>query len=149
ETLVERIVDAVRDEKITDVSDVRNESGREAQTRIVVELKKGADPRVVENQLYQFTPLQDTFSINNIALVNRQPRTLGLKEMIQHDIGHRQEVTRRRTAYLLREAKKKAHVLEGMIYAVCDIDEVIRIIRSSSTREEAIQGLMARRFRIP
>lgn len=148
-TLVERIVDAVKEEKITEVSDVRNESGREAQTRIVVELKKSADPAVVENQLYQFTPLQDTFSINNIALVNRQPRTLSLKEMLEKYVEHREDVIRRRTSHLLREAKKKAHVLEGMIYAVCDIDEVIRIIRASKTREEAIQGLMARRFRIP
>ncbi|MCP6711563.1 hypothetical protein NL489_29875, partial [Klebsiella pneumoniae] len=74
--LVEKIVEAVKEEHIQDVSDVRNESGREAQTRIVVELKKGADPRVVEKQLYEFTPLQQTFSIINIALVNRQPRTL-------------------------------------------------------------------------
>lgn len=148
-TLVERIVDAVKEERITDVSDVRNESGREAQSRVVIELKKGADPRVVENQLYQFTPLEQTFSIMNIALVNRQPRTLSLKELLERYIEHREDVIRRRTAFLLREAKKKAHVLEGMIYAVCDIDEVIRIIRASKTREEAIQALMARRFRIP
>ncbi len=147
--LVKRIADAVNEEKITDVSDVRNESGREAQTRIVIELKKGADPRVVEKQLYQFTPLQDTFSIMNIALVNRQPRTLSLKELIQLYIEHREEVIRRRTAYLLREAKKRAHVLEGLIYAVCDIDEVIKIIRSSRTRDEAIQRLMEKKFKIP
>ncbi|MCL4743030.1 MAG: DNA gyrase subunit A [Phycisphaerales bacterium] len=148
-TLVERIVEAIRDERIKDVADVRNESGREAQTRIVIELKKGADPRVVENQLFQFTPLQQTFSIMNIALVNRQPRTLGLRELIDCYVRHRADVVRRRTAYLLREAKKKAHVLEGLIFAVCDVDEVIRLIRASRTREEAIAGLMARRFRIP
>ena len=147
-TLVERIVEAVKDDRISEVSDVRNESGREAQTRIVVELKKGADARVIENQLYEFTQLQDTFSINNIALVNRQPRTLTLKELLERYIEHRQIVIRRRTAYLLREAKKRAHLLEALIYAVCDIDEVIRIIRASKTREEAIDGLMARRFRI-
>jgi DNA gyrase subunit A len=147
--LVEKIVDAVKEERITDISDVRNESGRDAQSRIVIELKKGADSAVVENQLYQFTPLQQTFSIMNIALVNRQPRTLSLKDMIANYILHREDVIRRRTSHLLREAKKRAHVLEGMIYAVCDIDEVIRIIRASSTREEAIQGLMDRRFQIP
>ncbi len=147
-TLVERIVEAVKEEKITEVSDVRNESGREAQTRIVIELKKGADPRVIENQLFEFTQLQDTFSINSISLVNRQPRTLTLKEMMERYIEHRQDVIRRRTAYLLREAKRKAHELEGLIYAVCDIDEVIKLIRASKTREEAIQALMARRFRI-
>ncbi len=149
ETLVTRIVDAVKDERIKDISDVRNESGRSAQTRIVVELKKGADPAVVENQLYQNTPLQQTFSIINIALVNRQPRTLGLRELIQCYIDHRAEVIRRRTMHLLREAKKRAHVLEGMIYAITDIDEVVRLIRSSRTREEAIQKLMERRYRIP
>ncbi len=148
-TLMERIVEAVKEEKITDVADVRNESGREAMVRVVIELKKGADPAVVENQLYQFTPLQQTFSIHNIALVNRQPRTLSLKEMIIYYIKHRTDVIRRRTAYLLAEAKKRAHVLEGMIYAVCDIDEVIKLIRSSRTRQEAIDKLMARGFRIP
>lgn len=147
-TLVERIVDAIKDERIVDVSDVRNESGREAQTRIVLEIKRGGDPAVVENQLYQFTPLQQTISIMNIALVNRQPRTLGLRELIQCHVDHRVEVIRRRTAHLLREAKKKAHILEGLIYAVCDIDEVIKLIRSSRTREEAITKLAERRFRI-
>lgn len=147
-TLVERIADAVNEEKIKDISDVRNESGRDAQTRIVCELKRGTDPAVVENQLYQFTPLQSTLSIMNIALVNRQPRTLPLKELIQHYIEHRIDVIERRTRYLLHEAKKKAHVLEGLIYAVCDIDEVIKVIRASRTREEAINALIARRFRI-
>lgn len=148
-TLVESIVDAIKDERIGDVADVRNESGREAQTRIVLELKRGADANVVENQLYQFTPLQQTFSIMNIALVNRQPRTLGLRELISCHVDHRVDVIRRRTAHLLREAKKKAHRIEGLIYAVCDIDEVIKIIRSSSTREQAIERLIERRFRIP
>lgn len=147
--LVEWIVDAVRDEKVTEVSDVRNESGREAQTRVVLELKRGADARVVEKQLFEFTPLQQTFSINSIALVNRQPRTLPLLSMLDLYLEHRNEVIRRRTAYRLSEAKKRAHVLEGMIYAVCDIDEVIREIRASSTREEAIERLMERRFRVP
>ncbi len=148
-TLVERIVDAIKNERIKDVSDVRNESGREARTRIVLELKRGADARVVENQLYQFTSLQQTFSIINIALVRRQPRTLGLRELIDCYIEHRVDVIRRRTAYLLREAKKKAHLLEGLIYAVCDIDEIIALIRSSKTRDEAIKKLMARRYQIP
>ena len=148
-TLVERIVGAIKDERIKDIVDVRNESGRDAQTRIVCELRKGTDPAVVENQLYQFTPLQSTISIMNIALVNRQPRTMSIKELLQHYIEHRIDVIERRTRHLLHEAKKRAHVLEGMIYAVCDIDEVIKLIRSSKTREEAIQKLMARRFRIP
>lgn len=148
-TLVEKIVDAVKDERIKDISDVRNESGRNAQTRIVIELKRGADPAVIENQLYQNTPLQQTFSIINIALVNRQPRTLGLKELMECYIEHRVDVIRRRTQHLLREAKKRAHVLEGMIYAVVDIDEIIALIKSSKTREEAIQKLIDRRYSIP
>ncbi|MDX2117814.1 MAG: DNA gyrase subunit A [Planctomycetota bacterium] len=149
EALLKKIVEAVEEDKIQDVSDVRDESGREAPTRIVIELKRGADPRVVENQLYEFTSLQDTFSIMNIALVNRQPRTLSLRELLDLYVQHRQDVIRRRTAFLLREAKKRAHVLEGMIFAVCDIDEVIKIIRSSKTRDEAITRLMEKRFRIP
>lgn len=149
ETLVQKIIEAVKEERIKDISDARNESGREAQSRVVVELKKGADPAVVENQLYQFTPLQMTFSIHNIALVNRQPRTLSLIELIKYYIEHRAQVIRRRTAHLLAEARKRAHVLEGMIYAVCDIDDVIRLIRASQTRSEAIQRLMEKRFQIP
>jgi DNA gyrase subunit A len=148
-TLVEKIVEAVKDERIVDIADVRNESGRNAQTRIVIELKKGADPAVVENQLYQNTPLQQTFSIINIALVNRQPRTMGLKQMMECYVDHRVEVITRRTQHLLREAKKRAHVLEGMIYAVVDIDEIIKLIKSSKTRDEAIQKLMERRYTIP
>ncbi|MGH7244325.1 MAG: DNA gyrase subunit A [Phycisphaerales bacterium] len=148
ELLLKKIVESVEEDRIPDVSDVRDESGREAATRIVIELKRGADPRVVEKQLYEFTSLQDTFSIMNIALVNRQPRTLGLRELIDLYIEHRRDVIRRRTSFLLRRAKKTAHELEGLIYAVCDIDEVIKIIRASRTREEAIQKLMDRRFQI-
>jgi DNA gyrase subunit A len=147
--LVEKIVEAVNEDRIQDISYVNDESNRETQTKVVIHLKKGADPRVVEKQLYEFTPLQETFSINNLALVNRQPRTMGLRTLIDCYVSHRRDVLRRRTGYLLREAKKRAHVLEGMIYAVCDIDEVIRIIRSSSTREEAIARLMEKRFQIP
>ena len=148
-TLVERIVSAVKDERIKDIVDIRNESGRGARTRIVCELRKGTDPAVVENQLYQFTPLRSTISLMNIALVHRQPRTLALKELIDQYILHRVEVIERRTRHLLHEARKKAHVLEGLIYAVCDIDEVIALIRGSRTRDEAIDKLAARRFQIP
>ncbi|MFM8642945.1 MAG: DNA topoisomerase (ATP-hydrolyzing) subunit A, partial [Phycisphaerales bacterium] len=147
-TLIEKIVEASRNDRIADIADVKNHSGRDAQTRIVVVLKKHADPAVVEKQLYEFTPLQDTFSIINIALVNGQPRTLPLRSLIDLFIEHRKDVIRRRTAFLLRQAKQQAHKLEGLIFAVCDIDEVIRIIRAARTREEAIEGLMARAFRI-
>ena len=108
--LMEKIVAAVKEERIKDITDVRNESGRQAQTRIVCELRRGADPAVIENQLYQFTPLQQTFSIMNVALVNRQPRTMGLKELIQHFIAHRKEVITRRTKFLLRKAQQRGRV---------------------------------------
>ena len=127
---MEKIVEAVKDERIKDISDVRNESGRTRSTRIVVELKKGADPAVVENQLYQHTPLQQTFSIINIALVNRSRGRWGSSSsssMLHRSPGRGDP---RRTEHLLREAKKRAHVLEGMIYAVVDIDEVIALIKS-------------------
>ena len=146
--LIERIVDVARVGRIPDISDVKNFSGKAHRTRIVVYLKQGADAEVVEKQLYQYTPLQSAYSIINIALVNRQPRTLGLRQLIQCYIDHRRDVIRRRTEYLLREAQKQAHKLEGLIYAVCDIDQVIALIRSSKTREEAIQKLLAWRFRI-
>lgn len=147
-TLIEKIIDAVNSDKISDISNVRDESGRKHATRIVIELKKNADPLVVENQLYQFTPLQSTISIINIALVNRQPRTLTFRQMIDHFIDHRVEVICRRTTYLLKEARKKAHIQEGLIFAVCDISEVIALIRSCRTRDDAIDKLMERSFKI-
>ncbi len=146
--LIERIVDAKKDDRIPDIVDVRNHSGRDAQTRILVVLRKGADPAVVERQLYEFTPLQTTYSIMNIALVNGQPRTLPLRNLISSYIDHRCSVIRRRTEFQLRQARQQAHRLEGLVYAVCDIDAVIAIIRASQTREEAIQRLMERAFRI-
>jgi DNA gyrase subunit A len=120
-SLVEQIADCVKDDKIKDISDVRDESDREHAVRIVVELKRDADPNVVINQLYQYTQLQDTFSIINIALVNRQPRTLGLKDMIQLYIEHRIDVIRRRTQFRLKKARQRAHILEGLILALADI----------------------------
>jgi DNA gyrase subunit A len=120
-TLVEQIAQCVKDERIKDISDVRDESDREHAVRIVVELKRDADPNVVINQLYQYSQVQDTFSIINIALVNRQPRTLGLKEMIRLYVDHRIDVIRRRTAFRLKKARQRAHILEGLILALADI----------------------------
>jgi len=148
-TITEQLAAARNDEKITEVGGAYNESSSKNPVRIAIELKKGADAGVIEKQLYEFTSLQQSFSIYNIALVNRQPRTLSLKEMIRCYVDHREVVIRRRTQHLLNEARKRAHVLEGMIFAVCEIDEVIRLIRASRTRQEAIEKLMARRFRIP
>ncbi|MCC7407880.1 MAG: DNA gyrase subunit A, partial [Phycisphaeraceae bacterium] len=147
--IISKIVEARKAERITDVADIIDESSGRGGMRVVIELKRGTDPAAVENQLYQMTPLQSTFSIINIALVKGQPRTLSLKELIQCFIEHRYEVVRRRTAHRLRNALQEAHRLEGLIYAVCDLDEVIKLIRGSRTRDEAIAKLMARGFRIP
>jgi DNA gyrase subunit A len=147
-SIVESVAAAVKNGHINDISAVNDESGRQHKCRIVIELKRDADPNVVLNQLVQYTPCQVTVSMINIALVNRQPRTMGLKELIQHFIEHRKEVITRRTRFLLRKAQQRGHILEGLIFAVCDIDEVVRLIRSSKTREEAIQKLRERAFRI-
>src|SRR5207249_3852426 len=146
--IVESIAECVKKDLIKDISDANDHSGREHKVRIVVDLKRDADPNVVINQLYQYTPCQITVSMINIALVNRQPRTMGLKELIEHFIEHRKEVITRRTRFLLRKAQQREHILEGLIFALFDIDEVIRLIRSSKTREEAINKLMAQGFRI-
>jgi DNA gyrase subunit A len=147
-TIVEAVADAVKDGRMTDVSAVNDESGRKHKVRIVIDLKRDADPDIVLNQLFEFTPCQITVSMINIALVNRQPRTMGLKELMVHFIHHRFEVITRRTKFLLRKAQQRGHILEGLIYAVCDIDEVVKLIRSSKTREEAIEKLRLRAFRI-
>ena len=147
-SIVESVVACAKEDVITDISDVNDHSGREHKVRIVIDLKRDADPDIVINQLYKHTPCQITVSMINIALVNRQPRTMGLKELIQHFIAHRKEVIVRRTRYLLKKAQQRAHILEALIYAVCDIDEVIKLIRSSKTREEAIERLRQRAFRI-
>src|SRR5215213_5810183 len=146
--IVEEVAAAVKDDRIKDISDVNDHSGRQHKVRIVVDLKRDADPEVIMTQLYQFTSCQITVSMINIALVNRQPRTMGTKELIEHFIDHRKEVITRRTRFLLRKAQQKGHLLEGLIFAVCDIDEVVRLIRSSKTREEAIVKLRQRAFRI-
>jgi DNA gyrase subunit A len=147
-SIVENVAEAVKRGNITDISAVNDESGRQHKCRIVIELKRDADPNVVMNQLFQYTPCQITVSMINIALVNRQPRTMGLKELIQHFIEHRKEVITRRTRFLLRKAQQRGHILEGLIFAVCDIDEVVKLIRTSKTREEAMEKLRSRAFRI-
>src|SRR3954453_9568031 len=146
--IVESIAECVKKDLIKDISDANDHSGREHKVRIVIDLKRDANPDVVINQLYQYTPCQITVSMINIALVNRQPRTMGLKELIEHFIEHRRDVITRRTRFQLRKAQQREHILEGLIFAVCDIDEVIRLIRSSKTRDEAIEKLMKQGFRI-
>ena len=147
--VIDKIVAMNKAGRLEDVADIVDESSNRGGMRMVIKLKRGASPEAVENQLYALTPLQSTFSIINIALVKGQPRTLTLREMIDCYIDHRVEVIRRKTAHLLHKAQMEAHRIEGLIYAVCDIDEVIRLIRESTTRDEAIEKLMARGFRIP
>ena len=146
--ILKSVAEAVKREQIKDISAANDESGRQHACRIVIDLKRDADPNVIINQLYQYTPAQITVSMINIALVNRQPRTMGLKEMIQHFIEHRRVVITRRTQFQLRKALQREHILEGTIFAVGDIDEVIKLIRSSKTRDEAIEKLMVRGFQI-
>src|SRR3954471_7134709 len=119
--IIEQIGTAVKNDLIKDVADANDHSGRLHKCRIVVDLKRDADPNVVINQLFQYTDCQITVSMINIALVNRQPRTMGLKELIQHFIEHRREVITRRTRYLLRKAQQRQHILQALIYAVFDI----------------------------
>lgn len=147
--VIQKIVAMRKADRLTDISDIVDESSGRGGMRVVIQLKKGADPHVVENQLYRMTPLQSTFSIINIALVRGEPRTLGLKQLMELHVEHRVDVIRRRTAYRLNQAQQEAHRIEGLIYAVCDIEEVIKLIRSSRTRDEAIEKLMQRGFRIP
>lgn len=142
-TLLEEIAQLVKDKKIEGVSDLRDESDKEG-LRIVIELKRDAIEDVVLNQLFAHSQLQTTFSIINIALVNNQPRTLSLKEMLEYHIEHRFDVVKRRTEHRLREAEKRAHILAGLMIALDHLDEVIRLIRKAKTRDEARASLMAK-----
>ncbi len=142
-TLMEEIAELVKDKRIEGISDLRDESDKEGM-RIVIELKRDAIEEVVMNQLYAHTQLQTTFGINNLALVNNQPRILSLKEMLEYHIEHRFDVVKRRTEYRLRQAEKRAHILEGLLIALDHLDEVIKLIRKAKTREEARNGLMAK-----
>ncbi len=141
--MIRKTADLVNSKKIEGIADIRDESDRNG-IRIVYELRKDAVTNVVLNKLYQYTALQSSFSINNIALVNGRPMMLNLYDIIKHFIDHRHEVVVRRTQYELREAEKKAHILEGLIIALNNLDEVIALIRASKTPEEARNGLMER-----
>jgi DNA gyrase subunit A len=138
--IIEKIVEVVKDGRITGISDVRDESDRQG-IRLVIELKKGEDPQVVVNQLYQYTPLQTTQSIINLVIDRGQPRTLSLRGLLDAYISHRKEVIRRRTRYLLGRAEERKHIVEGLRIAVDSIDEVIRIIRASASTDEAKSSL--------
>lgn len=146
-TIIERIADNVKNGRIPDITDVSDHSDKEGM-KIVLELRKGAEPEVVVRQLYQYTPLQSTFSMINIVLVNRAPRTLNLKEMLQAFLDHRCEVVRRRTNFLLLRARQRAHLLEGLILAVADIDDIITIIKTSPDVPTARERLMSKTLRL-
>jgi DNA gyrase subunit A len=141
--VIERIAELVQEKKIEGISDVRDESDRDGM-RIVVELKRGEPPEVILNNLYKHTQLQENFGMIMLAIVNGQPRVLSLTEAIQLFIDHRVNVVRRRTAYDLRKAQERAHILEGFLKALQHLDAIIRLIRASKTPPEARQGLIAR-----
>ncbi|MCK5269420.1 MAG: DNA gyrase subunit A, partial [Sedimentisphaerales bacterium] len=145
--IVTKIADCVNNNVIPEISDVRDESDRKG-TRVVIELRRDADEQVVINRLYQYTSLQNTFSIINIALVRNRPLTLNIKQMLQLYLDHRKEVIRRRTSFLLRKAQMRAHIVEGLLLAQSDIDEIIRIIRSSPDVPSAKAALMAKALRL-
>ncbi|HPF63289.1 DNA gyrase subunit A [Lentimicrobium sp.] len=139
--MIRKTADLINDKKIEGISDIRDESDRNG-LRVVYELKRDAITNVVLNKLYQFTQLQTSFSVNNICLVKGRPMLLNLKQLIQYFVEHRHEVVIRRTRYELNEAEKRAHILEGLLIALDHIDEVIALIRSSRTPEEARNGLI-------
>jgi DNA gyrase subunit A len=140
--LITKIADLVRDKKITGISDLRDESDRSGM-RLVIELKRGGDPAaVVLNQLYKHTSMQTSFGVNAVALVDGVPQTLGLKELIRHYVAHQREVIIRRTQFRLRKAEERAHILEGLLVALDNLDAVIALIRASDDPETAREGLM-------
>ncbi len=140
--LIERIAELVTEKIVDDISDVRDESDRDGM-RIVIELKRGAQPEIVLNQLYKHTQMQESFSMIFLAVVNGQPRELGLDAAIRVFIDHRVDVVQRRTVYLLRKAREREHVLEGYKIALDNLDAVIRIIRGSHSRADARENLYA------
>ena len=139
--LIEKIAELVRDKKVEGISDLRDESSREGM-RVVIELKKDANPNIVLNHLYKHTQLQDTFGVIMLALVNNEPRILNLKEILELYLKHQEEVITRRSKYELNKAEERAHILEGLLIALDNIDEVIHIIRSSKNVAEAKEKLI-------
>src|ERR1700691_1569669 len=140
--LIERIADLVNEKTIDDISDIRDESDRDGM-RIVIELKRAAEPQIVLNQLFKHTSMQEGFSMILLAVVNGQPKELGLIQAIKHFIDHRVDVVRRRTSYLLTKAKDREHILEGYLNALDHLDNVITIIRASANRADARENLVA------
>jgi len=140
--LIERIAALVNDKVVDDISDIRDESDRDGM-RIVIELKRGAEPQIVLNQLFKHTSMQESYSMIFLAVVNKQPKEMGLIEALNHFLHHRADVIRRRTAYLLAKAQDREHILEGYLTALDHLDNVIAIIRGSSNRLDARENLVA------
>ncbi len=147
-SLLERIAELVNDKKIEGIAHVQDESDKSGM-RVVIELKRGEIPEVILNNLFKQTQLQDTFGINMVALLDGQPRVLNLKEMLHAFLAHRREVVTRRTLFDLREARKKAHIQEGLAVALSNVDEVIELIKKSQTPAEAKVALMAKAWKSP
>ena len=141
--LLEKIAELVKEKRLEGISELRDESDKDGM-RVVIELKRGENSEVVLNNLFQQTQLQTVFGLNMVALDRGQPRLLSLKELLEIFLRHRREVVTRRTRYLLRKARERAHVLEGLSVALANIDEIIELIRSSPTRAEARERLTAR-----
>src|SRR5947209_1176459 len=141
--VIEKIATLVYEKKLSEITDIRDESDRNGM-RIVIELKRDAIPKVVLNKLFKHTSMQQTFGVNMVALVDGVPRTLSLREVIGHYVDHQREVIVRRTKYELRRAEERAHVLEGLLIALANLDEVIALIRSSQTPDAARNGLVER-----
>ncbi|HEX6795203.1 MAG TPA: DNA gyrase subunit A [Casimicrobiaceae bacterium] len=144
--LLVRIGELVRDKKIDGISDLRDESDKSGM-RVVIELKRGEVPEIVQNNLFKLTQLQDSFGMNMVALVDGQPRLLNLKHFLEHFITHRREVVVRRTRYDLRKARERGHVLEGLAVALSNVDEIIALIKASASPAEAKTALMERSWR--
>ncbi len=142
EKVIEKIKEGVQAKKLSGISDVIDLTDREKGLRLVVEVKSGFNPEAVLEQLYRHTPMEDSFGINNVALVDGQPRTLGLRELVQVWVSHRLTVVRRRSAYRLARRQDRLHLVEGLLIAILDIDEVIQVIRTSDTADVARDRLM-------
>jgi DNA gyrase subunit A len=142
DAIIKKIADLANEGRVPGIAGVHDHSDLHEPMRIVIDLKKDADPDVVLNQLYKFSPLQDSISIILLALVDGKPRTLSLKEMLQEFVRHRVTVIRRRTQFLLARARRRKHTVEGLLLAHANIDEVIRVIRASKTQAEAKEALM-------
>ncbi|MFV1998899.1 MAG: DNA gyrase subunit A [Acidimicrobiia bacterium] len=140
--IMEKIADLVRSKTVTGISDLRDETDRNG-TRLVIELKKDGNPQVVLNQLFKMTQLEDTFSVNNVALVDGAPRTLNLAQLVHHYVAHQLEVIERRSQFRLEKAEARAHIVSGLLIALDNIDRVVQIIRSSETVDDARSSLMA------